>query len=75
MIKKSFLWLHKWLGLITGIVVFLVSITGCIYVFQDDLKLLFYPDKYFTQSSSDNKIPLPLSQLITLAQEQVEREK
>jgi uncharacterized iron-regulated membrane protein len=75
MIKKSFLWLHKWLGLITGIVVFLVSITGCIYVFQDDLKLLFYPDKYFTQSSSDNKIPLPLSQLITLAQEQVEKEE
>ncbi|MFS0490926.1 PepSY-associated TM helix domain-containing protein [Leadbetterella byssophila] len=74
MIKKSFLWLHKWLGLITGIVVFLVSITGCIYVFHDDLKLLFYADKYFTHSRpSADKIPLPLSKLIPLAQEQLDK--
>lgn len=71
MIKKSFLWLHKWLGLITGIVVFLVSITGCIYVFHDDLKLLVYPDKYFIKDISKSKTPLPLSELIPVAQKAV----
>lgn len=67
--KKKILWLHKWLGLISGIVVLIVSLTGCIYVFQDELKLLVYPEKYFV----DTPIPqaqqtLPLSKLITIAE-------
>ncbi len=36
--KKLIGWLHLWLGLVSGIVVFIVSITGCIYVFQQDIK-------------------------------------
>lgn len=32
------LFIHRWLGLITGIVVLIVSITGCIYVFQDEIR-------------------------------------
>lgn len=31
-------WLHLWLGLISGIVVFIVSITGCFYAFQQEIK-------------------------------------
>ena len=31
-------WLHLWLGLSSGIIVFIVSITGCIYVFQQEIK-------------------------------------
>lgn len=31
-------WLHLWLGLISGIIVFIVSITGCIYSFQQEIK-------------------------------------
>lgn len=30
--------LHLWLGLITGLIVFIVAVTGCIYVFQDEIK-------------------------------------
>ncbi len=30
--------IHLWLGLITGLIVFVVAITGCIYVFQDEIK-------------------------------------
>ncbi len=29
---------HLWLGLISGIVVFIMAITGCIFVFQDEIK-------------------------------------
>lgn len=36
--KKIFIFLHKWLGLITGIILFIVSITGAIFCFQDELK-------------------------------------
>jgi len=34
--------LHLWLGLLSGIVVFIMAITGCIYVFQDEIKDVIY---------------------------------
>lgn len=30
--------IHLWLGLSSGLVVFIVAITGCIYAFQDDIR-------------------------------------
>jgi uncharacterized iron-regulated membrane protein len=39
--RKSFLWLHRWLGLATGLVVFVVSITGCLYVFEEEWRAAF----------------------------------
>ncbi|QQL49733.1 PepSY-associated TM helix domain-containing protein [Mucilaginibacter ginkgonis] len=36
--KKSILFIHRWLGFITGLVVFIVSITGCIFCFQDEIQ-------------------------------------
>lgn len=35
-IRHTFLIVHRWLGLITGLVVFVVSITGCLYVFEEE---------------------------------------
>lgn len=42
-LKKINAWLHLWLGLASGIVVFVVSITGCILVFEQELKPLTQP--------------------------------
>lgn len=36
-------WLHLWLGLISGIVVFIVCITGCLWVFNEEIELLLEP--------------------------------
>ncbi len=41
--KKSLLrrinnWLHLWLGLVSGLIVFVVSLTGAIYTFQKEIK-------------------------------------
>ncbi|XHR95061.1 PepSY domain-containing protein [Mucilaginibacter sp. UC70_90] len=36
--KKTLLFIHRWLGFITGLVVFIVSITGCIFCFQDEIQ-------------------------------------
>lgn len=43
--KKTVLFLHRWLGFISGLAVFIVSITGCIYCFQDDLQDVFSPHR------------------------------
>src|ERR1700754_3718658 len=36
--KKAILFIHRWLGFISGLVVFVVSITGCIFCFQDEIQ-------------------------------------
>ena len=40
--KKSILFIHRWLGFISGLVVVIVSITGCIYCFQDEIQDALY---------------------------------
>lgn len=37
-------WLHLWLGLISGIIVFIVCITGCLWVFQEEITDLLEPE-------------------------------
>ncbi|PKQ46808.1 PepSY-associated TM helix domain-containing protein [Confluentibacter flavum] len=39
--RKSILTLHKILGLITGIVVLIVAITGCCWAFKDEIESLY----------------------------------
>jgi len=40
--KKVILFCHRWLGFISGLVVFIVSITGCIFCFQDEIQDALY---------------------------------
>lgn len=68
MLRKFSLWLHKWLGLVTGLVIFIVSITGCIYVFYDELKIITYPDRFLiSEPSNPQATPKPLSELFMIA--------
>lgn len=36
--KKTIRKIHLWLGLGTGLIVFIVSITGCLYVFEEEIR-------------------------------------
>ena len=36
-LRKVFVQIHLWLGLLSGAVVFVVCITGCLYVFKDEI--------------------------------------
>ena len=36
--KNIFRQIHLWLGLVTGLIVFVISITGCIYVFEEEIR-------------------------------------
>jgi uncharacterized iron-regulated membrane protein len=37
-LKNAARQIHLWLGLSTGIIVFIISITGCIYVFEEEIR-------------------------------------
>jgi len=58
--------IHLWLGLASGLVVLIVSITGCLFVFQKEISEFIYKDKYFIKPSG---VTLPLSVLEQKAQD------
>lgn len=57
-------WLHLWLGLTSGIVVFIVSITGCMYAFQQEIKDALEPWRFV---EVQDKGFVPPSQLLDTA--------
>ncbi|WP_456311912.1 PepSY-associated TM helix domain-containing protein [Pseudomonas shirazensis] len=62
--KRVMAWLHLWLGLASGIIVVIVSLTGCIYVFEHEIKD-FIEDWRFVEPQEQAYL-LP-SQLVTIA--------
>ncbi|TDQ11071.1 PepSY-associated TM helix domain-containing protein [Pedobacter metabolipauper] len=65
--KKYTTLLHLWLGLISGLVVFILGITGAMYAFQEEIKDVLYKDRLYVPVPPDGK-KLPLSHLITKAE-------
>lgn len=57
--------IHLWLGLVSGLVVLIVSITGCIFVFQKEITEARHPEWYFV---TPREHTLPLDSLRHTAQ-------
>lgn len=68
-VKKISAKLHLWLGLASGLVVFVLGLTGAIYTFETELRYAFYPERYYADSVSAK--PLPLRVLKKKAQEAI----
>lgn len=49
-------WLHLWLGLVSGIIVLVVSLTGCIYVFKQEITDFLEPWR-FVEARDLNFVP------------------
>ena len=50
-------WLHLWLGLASGIIVFIMAITGCLLVFEQEIKALTSPWLNVEVQSTDQLLP------------------
>lgn len=68
--KKILGKIHRWLGLASGLVVFIVSVTGCIYVFEEELKSFFYKDRQVI-AVPDQAIKKRLSELLLVAEKEL----
>ncbi len=66
--RKTWGILHRWLGLLSGLVVFLVSITGCLWVFHEELSVVFYPTAHDAPAVGSAEWAYRPSQLKTLAE-------
>jgi len=66
--KKTVGVVHLWLGLSSGIIVFIVAITGCLYAFQEEIQNLTEDYRFVIEQQSPF---LPPSKLLPIAQEQL----
>lgn len=60
--KKIILFLHRWLGLISGLVVFVLGVTGCLFVFQHEISQWTRSEVLFIEQEHGSET-LPLETL------------
>jgi uncharacterized iron-regulated membrane protein len=65
-VRKIIGWLHLWLGLTSGLVVFVIAVTGCLYAFQDEIQNATQPYRF---TAAQDKPVLPPSQLKAIAEQ------
>ena len=63
---------HLWLGLVTGLIVFIMSVTGAIYCFQPELSKLTQP--YYNVEAKDQPF-IPVSQMQAIAEKELPGKK
>ncbi len=66
--KKTIGVLHLWLGLSSGIIVFIIAITGCLYAFQVEIQNITQKYRFVSEQPSPF---LPPAQLLKIAQKQL----
>ena len=71
-IKKSIGKIHLWLGLSSGLLVFIIAITGCIYAFQEEIQNLTQPYRFVEHQQQP---VLPPSKLKAIAEKELPGKK
>lgn len=61
--KKNIRNIHLWLGLASGIVVFIIAITGCLYAFQEEIQNLTEQYRFVEKQNSLFMAPSQLEQI------------
>lgn len=68
-IKKIIGKVHLWLGFTSGIIVFVIAVTGCLYAFQVEIQALI--QKSYTHVTPQHASYLPPSQIQQIAEKQL----
>ncbi len=62
-LKKIIGKIHLWLGLSSGLVVFIISVTGCIYAFQSEIRDLTQPYRFVEYQDKPVLMPSRLKEI------------
>ncbi len=55
--------MHLWLGLISGLVVFIIAITGCLYAFQEEIQNATQEYRFVKEEKADFLLPTQLEKI------------
>lgn len=67
--KKLIKNIHLCLGLVSGVILFIVALSGCCLSFENELKPLFYPQIYRLKPPQPDSRPLSLDTLVSKARQ------
>ncbi len=70
--KKKIRFIHLWLGLASGLIVFIVAITGAIYTFEDEIQNTIYAHRVVIAENKPYKKP---SEILAIAKKQLGERK
>lgn len=56
--RKLLIWLHKWLGIVSGIVIMIICLSGAFLSFERELMPLSIGKKYYASVVTDQSLPL-----------------
>lgn len=70
--RKSVRILHLWIGIISGVIVFVVCITGCLYVFKNEIADLTEPWRFVPYRDMQQLHP---SEVLDIAQKEIPDKK
>ena len=62
--KRALLVFHRWSGILAGLIIVLVGVTGSLLVFEDELDVALSPDLYSAEVTGSR---LPLDQVVSQA--------
>ncbi|ESU28875.1 putative iron-regulated transmembrane protein [Flavobacterium limnosediminis JC2902] len=62
-LKKAIRKIHLWLGLASGIIVFIIAITGCIYAFQMEIKDMIEDYRFIDKQDAPYMLPSELQKI------------
>lgn len=71
-VKKAILWLHRWLGLTSGIIVVWLGLTGCILAFEHEIRSITDKEQFV---KAEAKPYLPPSVLKAVAEKNLDGKK
>lgn len=66
--KKVINYIHLYLGLFSGVIIFIIAITGCLYAFKQEIESLTQPYRFVKPQSEEF---FPPSRLKSIAEEQL----
>ncbi len=58
MVRKLINNLHLWLGIASGLILFVVCLTGTIYTFRTEIEEWLEPEKYRIQAIEESRLPI-----------------
>ena len=55
-IRRFFYELHLWLGLVSGLILFVVCLSGSLYVFRNEARQLAAPEFFYVEATADQRL-------------------
>lgn len=61
--RKKIIFIHRWLGIPSGLAVFIIALTGCIYAFKTEIQDLYQPEHIINSKGKEILSPSRFKQI------------